>query len=359
MRIIRKELSPLVAFAFPTRYNEATDTVEASFDGGTTWESFPEGDPRKNNHTPPPDTADPRCDAAARISAATQEVVTYVIDELDATAAVITIVQGFLRLFTPLFTLVPYLSLVYSAVTTIATIGAVAMHSAFDAFDWGAFKCLIFKHMSATGELSDAGFAELLADIAATYSDATETVLYNFYLLTGRAGLNDQAGIRTETGDCTACPTTWTHSVTPISGDAWYWIDEEFRNCAGTNLGTAPHGQITNDMWYTQPRGANNLPSFSFGGGVTIPAGSTLTHVTFTLTIVAGSNLDGSYKQFYVQSTRKCHDGAFYSGWNDITGSWTAQHVLWKIRLIAGNGTNFVFRIPSVTFSGTGVNPFL
>jgi len=112
MEVIRKELAPLLVYAFPTRYNEDTDTVEMSPDGGTSWQPFPDGDPRLNNHILPAETDDPRCDAAARISAGTQVVIQYIIDELDLTAAVWTIVNGFIRLATPLFTVVPYLSLV-------------------------------------------------------------------------------------------------------------------------------------------------------------------------------------------------------------------------------------------------------
>jgi len=213
MKIIRKQLAPLAAYAYPTRYDEVTDTVEVTYDGGITWEAFPEGDPRRNNHTPPLETADPRCDAAARIAAGTQEAVTYIIDQIDFGATALPIVQGLIRLLTPLFTLIPYLSLFYTAVSGILAIGSFAMHAAFDTFDWDAFTCLVYNNLAANGRLTAAGFELLLADIATEYGDTQETVLYQLYANTGFAGLNDQAGIRSETGDCSACPDTWCYTI--------------------------------------------------------------------------------------------------------------------------------------------------
>jgi len=218
MRIIRKHLAPLAAFGFPTRYDEETDAVEASFDGGTTWQAFPEGDPRKNNHTPPIDTDDPKCDAAARIAAETQAQIEWTMDELDLSSGLLPLVTGFIKLFTPLFTLIPYLSLVYTVMQAILTIGATALHTAFDAFDWDEFTCLLYSHLGEDGRLTQASFDDLLADIASTYSDTAETVLYNFYLLAGFGGLNDQTWLRTETGDCAACASCDLYTDTLQSG---------------------------------------------------------------------------------------------------------------------------------------------
>jgi len=207
MEIIRKELAPAIVYDFPTRYVEEDDVVEMSPDGGATWQPFPEGDPRRNNHTAPPDTANPRCDAAERISVATRETYTYIIDEIDLSATVLTLVQGFFRLATPIFTYIPYLSFTYTVMNAILAIGSVALHSAFDAFDWDEFTCVLYRRVRSDGRIDSTGFELLLADIAAKYDGTVEFVLYQLYANIGFGGLNDQAGIRTDTGDCAACGT--------------------------------------------------------------------------------------------------------------------------------------------------------
>lgn len=359
MKIVRKQLAPLVSYAFPTRYDEATNTVEMSPDGGTTWQPFPEGDPRLNNHVPPPDTTDPRCDAAARIRAATEAEATAVIAQVDQAATVLPVVTGFFRLFTPMFTYIPYLSIAYSLIQAILSIGSVALHAAFDGFDWDAFECMIFKSMGGDGQLSDDGFNQLLTDIANTYSDATETLLYNFYYLAGRAGLNDQAGLRTETGDCSACPNTWSHTL--YADDprlSWSFPFEYLTLCNGTNVDFGQRGATVeyggNLIWHSP---ANQI---ILGGQIHIPDGCTLTSVVLNaFTYSGGGNYDNWMKWRQMWNIVNCY-GAFYTGFNRWDGSAVGPATFeWLIRWFKWGGSVNDIGINGITISGTGVDPFV
>jgi hypothetical protein len=367
VKIIRKHLSPLAAFAFPTRYVEETDTVQASFDGGTTWIDFPEGDPRKNNHTPPLDTADPRCDAAARITAGTQEAVSYIIEQLDFGATAVPVVQGLIRLLTPLFTLIPYLSLFYTVVSGILAIGSFALHTAFDEFDWDEFTCLILKNLQTSGRLTAGGFEALLADIAAEYDATQEFVLFQLYANVGFAGLNDQAGIRGETGDCSACPDNWCYvwDLTEISGEWEATLPNSFYSGAA---GTYGAGVGWRGVLCTASNGGNDNTLV-----VQHAVGATVTHVDALYNRVLGQYSPAneafriSYNgSFFVVGTTLASGASPGAQGEDLTISWDGSQAMDAVTIFLRSS----FRtgaVPSplgsvalkrVSMRGTGVNPF-
>ena len=98
MDIIRKELAAGQLYPIDLRYNDATDAVQYTPDGGTTWIDSPQNDPRLNNHYPPPATDDPQCDGAARMTGLLYDYAISIDNYLQAGAAVAEITTATLIL---------------------------------------------------------------------------------------------------------------------------------------------------------------------------------------------------------------------------------------------------------------------
>jgi hypothetical protein len=203
MEIIRKQLQNASAVS-GRRYDEATDTVQ-TFDG-TSWLDTPENDPRVLNQFPPLTSGAPRCDAAARITAATQDALVLTLDTLG-TAVSATEVVGLIGIVFAFFA--PYLALLYRLWALLAgavfSIGYTALNTAFTGFDWSAFECKLYNLMQANGRLKPGDFNQFMNWIDATY-DVTQRAFFHFvYDGLGYGGLNGAAATRAESGSCSSC----------------------------------------------------------------------------------------------------------------------------------------------------------
>jgi hypothetical protein len=203
MKIIRKQLSQTDLLPPGTRYDEPTDTVQ-TWDG-TSWIDTPERDPRNNDSFPPPATADPQCDGAARMSAFLQDIVSGIISGVDAgksDAELALVVLGVL-------VFIPFIDLLYiliaSLVGALIIVGSTWLHDAFDTFVWDDLTCLIYCRLNENGFITDTQLEGLRADISAEFGVDPASVLLDILIFVGRGGLNDAAAIRSETGDCSGC----------------------------------------------------------------------------------------------------------------------------------------------------------
>ena len=225
MRVIRKELAAAQVYPASLRYDETGEVVQYSPDGGTTWIDSPENDPRLNNHYPPLDTSDPVCDAAARMVALLQDIEASNEDALQAGAAAAEIATAILLLlaFIPLIGVIT--AVIIGEALQLITIGYAAVHAAFLGFDWDELACWLSCILKENGVLNDDGFEFLKSYIADTYTITQQTVLLGILNYTGRAGLNDAAAVRDETGDCSGCDTCeWIVEYDFTTGDTHAWL---------------------------------------------------------------------------------------------------------------------------------------
>lgn len=208
MEVIRKELTLDELLSPFIRYDADTDTVQHFI--GDAWVDSPENDPRIHDYYPPLDTTDPKCDAAARIVAATQEALALVSDTLGdaATSAQLVGVLGVA------FVLVaPYLALLYSLWAELAGVvfgfGKEALDYAFADFDWDDFLCHVRTSERDDGRLDQWRFDGLISYIDATYGDVARAFFHLVYDPLGFGGLNAAAATRGESGDCSECNDVW------------------------------------------------------------------------------------------------------------------------------------------------------
>jgi len=276
MDIVRKELTPLDLFPPDTRYDEGTDTVQ-TWDG-TNWLDTPDRDPRNINAFLPPDD---RCDGAYRMMLFLQETVQAIIDGVDdnkGDAELALFVLGVL-------VIIPLIDLLYvliaALVSALIVVGSSWLHTAFDAFDWDALTCTIYERVNGEGFITDAGLASLETAITADYDTDPASVLNDILAIIGRGGLNDAAALKTDTGDCSACPTTWNHQLTPVEmfGIPYYFDGRNLYNCSNVLSWQGERGQVVDIgggqlVWgYTAAGGTRGVQvRLTF----TLPVGSTL-----------------------------------------------------------------------------------
>jgi len=209
--IIRKNLRlPLPNLALLQRYDDGTDTVQTSVDGGDTWQDAPQSDPRNINHFPPPDTADPKCDAAARMEAWVEEIVTGIEDGLAISALAGTLIDFILGSFAvwaaPLALL---LFLVEALITALIDIGLEDLQDSFTSGFYDNLLCYFYHWCAPDGRISAQGVANVLQDVYDNEVETCYNVMQQIFALTGAGGLNDLASTRGETGDCSGCDATW------------------------------------------------------------------------------------------------------------------------------------------------------
>lgn len=223
MRIIRKELATAQVYPDNLRYDETNDVVQYSPDGGTTWIDDPGSDPRLHNAYPPPDTDDPRCDAAARMTGLLIDYEQQLEDLAQAGAATAEIATAIL-LFLAFIPLIGVLTAVFVGISLqVVTVGYAALHAAFLGFDWSAIQCQLYQQVDNLGNITDGGYEAFYAWMESNYTGTVLSFLELMLSSLGRAGLNDAAATRGETGDCSSICSGYCYEWDFENGES-HWV---------------------------------------------------------------------------------------------------------------------------------------
>lgn len=222
MRIIRKELAAAQLYPDNLRYDSATDTVQYSPDGGTTWIDSPQSDPRNaQTLAPRPGVASP-CDNAAAIIAVLQQLETAIVAQLTAGTGALALGTGIVAIIA-LF--VPYISLLYLLISTFATslvaLGAGAIDAAFTPTVWHDLECLIFDFLESGVPVSDTSLGLLEAQVTAQFDVVVAAVINGVLELMGGGGVNtimSAASADAGCSDCQACAGTYDLAFAPYGG---------------------------------------------------------------------------------------------------------------------------------------------
>jgi hypothetical protein len=201
MDIVRKELAADQLYAANLRYNDATDTVQVTADGGETWTDAPNSDPRNNSTFPPRVTADPQCDAAAAMVLHMQRILNAVISGI--TAASSTVVTAILSLFFPEFAIL--FVLIDAIVNALVSYGVEALNDMQSGTDWYKVECLIQANLDENGQLTQAAFDQIWAQVGVELDATNAGIVHYLMQMSGVGGLNYAASVGTATGDCEDC----------------------------------------------------------------------------------------------------------------------------------------------------------
>lgn len=357
VQFIRKQL--LADEVYPTnqRYDEATDTVQYTPDGGTTWIDAPELDPRNQDNiptrpgTPGPDLA---CQAAGSVVEYITRYITLVTSLLSASATLvqgITAIIGFLGLLFAGWAIL--WDLIAGVFATLTGFGASTVTAAMTSTVYEQLLCILSCNMDNHGALDDDHFTAVLNAVDSQIGGTAATILRGILSLMGRAGINRAASFYDTSSDCSGCGCDWcaewdlTQEPGPIQIDP-----------GGAGVYTPGVG------WQAQ----NGYTSGTFRRFITanIPAltGKTTTEVSVTITEVAGSVNSGASR-----SDRWADNSATVVLWtNPASGTYVRTWATTRTWTLA-SFWSFVSSATSATWSGsatlthlkikgTGVNPF-
>lgn len=203
MKIVRKLLTEEETQPTGLRWDEDCDCVQQNVDG--TWMDAPTADPRSSPayQYPPIATADPACDAGARISAEVADIINIVFDAVSVVEAVNTMVALVAVFFPPVAL---FVALLFALVTAANAIGFAAVQLAFTDTVYEDLACIVACNIGADGQFDDDEWIAFQDEIGAHFGLSTVTailsLMFNGY---GMVGFNNMVSVGTETGDCTDC----------------------------------------------------------------------------------------------------------------------------------------------------------
>jgi len=188
-----------------TRYNDETDTVQVTVDGGATWIDVPELDPRNPIYQLPADPTDnPQCDAAERAINQLADEINVFLNTTSALQVVNTLLDALLLLL-PGFGLIA--GVIWVVVEALLAIGSSVIAAAFTSDVYDGLKCLWYDRVGSDGIMTESAMLDWQDAVSAAYPGTVASVVSLFVDNFGLVQLNNAAVKRTETGDCSSCTT--------------------------------------------------------------------------------------------------------------------------------------------------------
>jgi len=288
IEVIRKELSEEEVTPSNIRYNDASDTVQQTSDGGTTWNDAPGLDARHADsfRTPPNETGAPQCNSCANMVAYLQSLVALDV----ANAEMIGLAAGFVAILLPEIPVIGWIiDAVILAAETLIALGASAIASAFTSDVYDALLCTFVAHTDSDGQMSDAQNVAFINEVFAAYSSTVYDVVVAHNLTLGAVGWSNAGALGEITdADCSTC-VSWCITVDLTSFDGGFTIDQ----LSAQNAGVWTDGV---GWQQTQVIVAVGIGIYYqiLGLGLNLGSETALTHITeeftFTAGVIAGSD---------------------------------------------------------------------
>jgi len=229
MKVIRMRLTSDSLYPSNLRFNTDTNTYQQTPDGGVTWNDAPENDPRHADgfRRPITPTSNTQCDAAARMVAYVQDVVTNFEQSVAAAQMAVDILNLIALLVPGAGEIWLLINLVIAAAGIAIDIGSADIEAAFSPTTYDTLKCIFYDNIDADGSMSASQLTTIQNNILAVFGSG---VVYNIMnqvgLFTGEVGYSNAAAERSNTGDCTSC-------LPPL--DLICWDDSPGRSCCTIN----------------------------------------------------------------------------------------------------------------------------
>lgn len=228
------------------RYDPDCDCVQYSPDGGTTWVTNEEADPRITTTKPPiKDEADPKCLAAASVV----KYVKRIIDNITGPIAAGTTAGGIaLGLVTLLTDLGPYGILIgvlgFAALNLIA-IGAGTITASMTVTVYDELLCILMCNFSDTGSMTGGALSEVYAEIDDQIGGEAAVILHILFGFMGFGGLSGAARLKLATDDCSGCGCVWCFEFDFTVGQFDWYIGYAGTYAAGTGFKSVTVGSNT------------------------------------------------------------------------------------------------------------------
>jgi len=349
VKVIMKELTPNEVSPPTIRFNEDTDTVQQTPDGGETWIDTPQLDPRHGAgfRRPPLTGEDARCDAAAREMAAWKEIYDIFQESVNALQFLAIILNILLILAGGGFGVL--LSLILLVFDALVFIGKENMEAAFSEEVWDGVMCIIYNNIGEDGQVSEAELSAIYGEIYDAYPGTVYNTLIEIAHLFGEVLLSNASVERSETGDCSDCPNYWCYTFNfALSDGGWAQDPNQVGGCG------------------TYSAGVGWISTFNVGNNIT----GVYISVQFASTLITSIESTWSYSSPVTSSrieTAATAGSGVYTTRANVSGtalaaSWTGSATVQEIGLSVGNSTDGSgsgsATILTCTVRGEGVNPF-
>jgi len=207
LRVLRKQLNPGEVYPVNQRYNSGTDTVQYTPDGGTTWQDAPQFDPRHSaGYQKPPNMAgDPKCQAAANMTAFIKSVVDQVVAVVDGAAGATALITLLVGAFVELGPFGILVDLVVGLAAILFEAGASALSAAFTSEVYDQLSCIFYCNIGDDGLVSADQLSSIQTQIDGDIGGLVGDVLDAMLFLMGEVGLSNAGSQGTAAYDCSGC----------------------------------------------------------------------------------------------------------------------------------------------------------
>lgn len=318
-------------------------TLEASYDGGQTWQPAPQLDPRLTSiQFPPMPGADgdaKRCNAAWAAAKVIEDDIIQKFAETEVGITIFGVIVAAIALYLSAGALTP---LVMAIVGAAMQAGSAAIQAAFTAQVWEDFRCILYCNMGDDASFTVEQWQAVKIDINGTFTGIVATLLDGTVNAFGSVGMTNAARSNRASGTgCDTCPceAVWCYEFDFLT------VDGGFANVSGSNYGNWVSGQ----GWVSE-----TVPG-SGGQSIWIKRDfvSVITRVEIDVT---WTNTTGRNIQVNTQDTALISDvgGAPLSH----TFTWDGLRSATQLVLNPSGGTGNVVRITRLLVRGEGTNPF-
>lgn len=337
------------------RYNSGTDSIQQTFDGGTTWVDNPSLDPRTSTlYRLPPNTAtDQRCQAAANDVRFISDLIGNVLVTIDAAGTA----EGLIAILLPFFVeLGPFgilIDLVLGLAFVLFAAGSTAIAAAFTNTVYDQLLCIFDCNLSLDGSCTPAQLTAIENAISTDIGGLVNDVMQAMLFLMGDVGLSNAGATGSAPADCSGCSCNWCYTFDFTASDGG-WVAR-----GGTDA-----QYLAGQGWSTVAPGGSDSVYCVIDRTFTL---STLTEISMVLDYNKGG-LGGSppVEQVILRNAGSAY--TYYSNTSPpdgtpLTVGWTGSQAendleanVWTTN-DRTHGAGFCI-IRSITLHGTGSNPF-
>jgi len=345
LQVVRKELAPGEVYPTNLRYNPDTDTVQQTYDGGSTWVDQPGQDPRHATtyQFPPVVADDPKCQAASNMSLFFANLIGTVLDVISTGLDALGVATSIMPLFVELGPFAILFDLGLGLGAALIGLGADVITAEFTPEVFEALTCVFYCHIGEDGSVTSEQLSAINAQIEAQFNPDVFLIMAACFLLMGEVGLSNAGTTGGAPADCSGCDCGWC--------EAKDWTPDDTLGGWTVTRGTWAEG----DGWDGIFVDTNSKSSAILDA---VPAAATrFTSITIIFSgDFAGAN-GGARIQGYLSGSQ-IFNVVQTSGGSHVSFTWSGDEMLDEIVLLINSGSSATqCKIEGWTGSGLGTAP--
>ena len=354
MEIIRGRLSAQSLVPANTRFNDGTNTVQTTTDGGATWVDNPTQDPRSapTYRLPPLTTSDPKCDAAEGMVKWIKDTIDGIIDGLDAGFTALTVTNQFLSRLSLMFPPALFVLAISTVAADLVSAGSSALTAAFTTTQYDLLRCIFLCGTDDNGQVSAETLLGIETEIVNQCDTLVAVIVNEILFLTGEVGLSNAGVFEAQTGDCSGCDTcVWFVEFDFSSGmHGWEFYTDTSYGAYGGYSGVAVIGTNLHpwQAYVFLRQGGLNITGISYFG--TVNHGGGIGNLTVIADIIGTGSNPAKSNQFVGGVTNVTN------AWNVYAQTFTTTNGIGLYILCDTNDAGSI-KVDKIRLRGTGDLP--